>query len=607
PKSNEAPRAAHAPQVSANRTGKSKRKKNWYLENWRRCFVRKKSLVSHRIIWVGMHLIVLAVAVAGTIAIAGNNRKETAALEADTAVEAAESAETYVEPAAESDDDLLLHVGEEEETSYDFEQDGQAIDFTDISVGQHVLFGEYEQDNDLSNGKEPIEWEVFDVEGDKALLISRYVLDHIQYNTENVDITWEDCSLRAWLNSTFLSEAFNDDDKNRILTTELTNEDNPVTGIRGGGDTQDKIFCLSLTELFRYYYNFENFYDEQQSGYCSDLVTDATPYARTVNGGGLAYCTLDEGFCEVGNYSLDVIGKKGVEWWLRSPGNFPSYASVVESIGRAGALNCSENVASGRAGVRPALWVSIDSQFKAAEGVRLEDASDLQKGQYVTFGSYEQDNNADNGKEPITWEVIAVEGDRTLLASKYVLDTVPYNQEYTDVTWETCTLRQWMNGQFYSDAFTDEEKNRILTSELTNEDNPSTEGAVGGNNTQDNVFCLSIEELNKYYSSIERYEKNWHFESQEFLLEATPYALSGGNGNLWTSTYDADDRDFLSDIGYEDSLIGRALAGWWLRSPGPRNNLACYVATDGLTGWDLGELVDSDITGVRPAIWVSAR
>ena len=66
-------------------------------------------------------------------------------------------------------------------------------------------------------------------------------------------------------------------------------------------------------------------------------------------------------------------------------------------------------------------------------------------GAVVTFGAYEQDNNTSNGKEKIEWIVLATEGDKSLVISKYILDCQPYNTSRAEVTWEICTLRTWLN------------------------------------------------------------------------------------------------------------------------------------------------------------------
>ena len=74
-------------------------------------------------------------------------------------------------------------------------------------------------------------------------------------------------------------------------------------------------------------------------------------------------------------------------------------------------------------------------------------------GNSVSFGSYEQDNNPANGKEEIEWIVLDVQGDRSLLISKYALDCKKYNTEWTDGTWESCSLRKWLNSDFLNAAF----------------------------------------------------------------------------------------------------------------------------------------------------------
>lgn len=51
-----------------------------------------------------------------------------------------------------------------------------------VNIGDYVLFGSYEQDNDTTNGAEPIEWQVVDIDNDKALLVSKYILDNVEYN-----------------------------------------------------------------------------------------------------------------------------------------------------------------------------------------------------------------------------------------------------------------------------------------------------------------------------------------------------------------------------------------------------------------------------------------
>ena len=80
----------------------------------------------------------------------------------------------------------------------------------------------------------------------------------------------------------------------------------------------------------------------------------------------------------------------------------------------------------------------------------------------ITFGSYELDGDTSNGAEPIEWEVLAEREDGAkLLVSKYLLTSMPYNEKLEDITWEECTLRSWLNEEFYEQAFTPRSKKKF--------------------------------------------------------------------------------------------------------------------------------------------------
>ena len=131
----------------------------------------------------------------------------------------------------------------------------EMIQLKKADVGDYVIFGTYEQDNNTSNGKEPIEWLVLAKDKDKILLISRYALDYQQFNSSNEKVTWETCSLRKWLNSTFVSSAFNNNEQRVILNTTVTADESPYQGttLDQGNDTIDRTFLLSRTELSKYF------------------------------------------------------------------------------------------------------------------------------------------------------------------------------------------------------------------------------------------------------------------------------------------------------------------------------------------------------------------
>ena len=182
-----------------------------------------------------------------------------------------------------------------------------------------IVFGHYEQDNDLSNGKEPIEWILLDTEPDgTAVLISKFALDVQRYHVERTDSTWEMCSLREWLNDYFYHEAFNADEQQQILTTHVINEQNPDHGTNGGNDTYDKVYLLSLNEVTNKYSNgfwYSYFYDD------SMRLCLPTQYAVTRG---------------IGRPGLYLSGHtEGGYWWLRSSGYDASMAASVEWNGNA--------------------------------------------------------------------------------------------------------------------------------------------------------------------------------------------------------------------------------------------------------------------------------
>ena len=193
----------------------------------------------------------------------------------------------------------------------------------------------------------------------------------------------------------------------------------------------------------------------------------------------------------------------------------------------------------------------------------------VKKGSTIKFGTYEQDNNTSNGKEEIEWLVLEIRGEKALLISEYGLDCQPYNTKQEDVTWKTCSLRNWLNKTFYSQAFSSEERLMIADSTVTADKNPEY-NTNPGNDTTDKIFLLSITEAKKYFSS-----------DSERICTPTAYAKAKGA--------------YESDSG----------SCWWLlRSPGHNQFLAAIVDTDGSIDY-YGYSVHVDSGCVRPALWIN--
>lgn len=128
----------------------------------------------------------------------------------------------------------------------------------------------------------------------------------------------------------------------------------------------------------------------------------------------------------------------------------------------------------------------------------------VQVGDIITLGTYEQDGNSNNGNEPIHWQVLAVEDDKALVISEIGLAAMSYGTpmdvaSYTGdgLYWETSYVRNWLNDYFLAEAFSDEERESILVSQVTTND------AYGNCITEDNLFCLSIDEADQYFDSAE--------------------------------------------------------------------------------------------------------
>ncbi|MCL1795355.1 MAG: leucine-rich repeat protein [Clostridia bacterium] len=191
----------------------------------------------------------------------------------------------------------------------------------------------------------------------------------------------------------------------------------------------------------------------------------------------------------------------------------------------------------------------------------------LSVGDRLTFGSYQG--------EAIEWRVLAVgENGRALVIADRILDAKPYNARDYSVTWETCTLRQWLNDDFYSAAFSEQEQSRIVEVELVNNDNPFW-GTPGGNATRDKIFLLSLAEARYFFRN-----------DEDRIAMVTEYARYASANIVWF---------------YRHSETGERIGLWWLRSPSIRNTHAVYADYRGNVLNTSNKPVN-ETAGVRPAL-----
>lgn len=197
-----------------------------------------------------------------------------------------------------------------------------------LTVGSSVLFGQYEQD-ESSDGTEDIEWIVLEMNDETALLLCKYSIDAKQYNSDyqEENVTWETCSLRKWLNEDFYNAAFSSEERSKIITSNLKMDDNPQYGTKGGNDTKDYVFLLSFTEARQYLASNEL------------RICYGTKYTNRIS-----------------NDPYTPTGSR--LWWLRTPGYFGQYSSVIYYDGELDTFG--DYVNKDMATVRPAIRIRLN-------------------------------------------------------------------------------------------------------------------------------------------------------------------------------------------------------------------------------------------------------
>ena len=228
---------------------------------------------------------------------------------------------------------------------------------SNYEIGDIVTYGNYEQDGFYSNGEETIEWIVIARDRDNhALLLSRYCLDALPYNEDGGDVTWEDSSIRAWLNGEFLESAFGGDPNGFICTAECKTKDGR-SGTDGGENTTDRIFLLAVDEVTQYF--------------PADTSRRApvTEYAKEQ---GAEYDKNGNGW-----------------WWLRTPGKTQDMAAGVHTAG--GVNYDGRDVDRTDLCIRPALWLDLDvvTAYFSDSTKKTVDADKLMHSGYTAFGHLE--------------------------------------------------------------------------------------------------------------------------------------------------------------------------------------------------------------------------
>lgn len=196
----------------------------------------------------------------------------------------------------------------------------------------------------------------------------------------------------------------------------------------------------------------------------------------------------------------------------------------------------------------------------------------IQVGHQVSFGGR-------------NWNVLDFGSDSVLIISEQIVAAgIPYNvdpyRSLQPATWETCSLRTWLNTQFIQE-FSKEEQAKIKLRTIPAHSNPWY-GTVPGNKTSDKIFLLSISEVIRYFGD----------SGGMTHIRPGEACFSDRFNKVRRAKYDGD------------------YTWWWLRTPGGYSGFVSYVGADGKIfpfgepAFDDGVIADAGLPGVRPAIWI---
>ena len=202
-----------------------------------------------------------------------------------------------------------------------------------------IYYGNYYKES--SDSKTPVKWRVLSVNGSEAFLLADENIDgKILYNEAGSEGTWTDSNIRKWLNSTFINEAFTQEEQNAIKSKTIKTPDNPVHHTTGGADTTDKIFLLSISEVTSSKYGFStSFTPENTEEQDETRLSKNTKYTA--------------------GKKQDGSAGEADSWALRSPGYGAGYMSYISYMGHVDTYGCTSGW--DYYGVRPAMYLDLSA------------------------------------------------------------------------------------------------------------------------------------------------------------------------------------------------------------------------------------------------------
>lgn len=187
------------------------------------------------------------------------------------------------------------------------------------------------------------------------------------------------------------------------------------------------------------------------------------------------------------------------------------------------------------------------------------------------------------------WRVLDIQNSAALIITENIVEWLPYHDKYINITWSDCALRKYLNGEFY-DKFTETDKSKIIS--VTNKNLKNQwYGTNGGEDTQDKIFLLSVEETAcKYFGDSSQILQNPGNQKYKY----------------WFNRKDENNSRRIAKRPHESWNTW-----WWLRSPGRDGVKAVYIHGDGNIGIQGNNIHKGNIGeggyggGVRPALWLN--
>ena len=216
---------------------------------------------------------------------------------------------------------------------------------TNVEVGSTVLFGSFPQSRVSPLEYDSLEWLVLEKDGSKCMLISKYALICLPYMDmspdSSISVSWSSSYIRKWLNSDFISYAFDVGEQRFLLRTTVPTDDNPSYSSGNSMNTIDKVYLLSIPEALKYFPT-----NEERVCYATQFATKYGAYRSSV--GGTCW------------------------WWLRTPGCPPGEfvadeaAAFTDSrasgVGTSGEIvEIGHDVYNYGYAVRPVIWIDLDT------------------------------------------------------------------------------------------------------------------------------------------------------------------------------------------------------------------------------------------------------